>query len=331
MYYLTRLEQALKAGKLPAELGSMLHAFYFSYVEAAATNGYDRNIVEPLLKKFLELAVEQIHNPFSFELFHERVLTPFNYYEFGVEFIRPLVVQAKSKALYLNRVSHIADQLAQGDNVILLANHQTELDPQAISILLEKTHPRIAEEMIFVAGHRVVSDPLAIPFSMGRNLLCIYSKKHIEHDPSLKEERMAHNQRTMKRMVQLLSLGGKCIYVAPSGGRDRMDRHGKIDVAHFDPQSIEMFGLMAQKSGRKTHFYPLSLATYHLLPPPDDVKKELGEMRTTKATPIHMAFGAQINMDHFPGSDHADKKHKRKMRADYIWEQVHKEYLHINH
>ena len=71
-------------------------------------------------------------------------------------------IQEKSKVLHLNRVTHIAEQLAKGDNVILLANHQTELDPQAISLLLEKTHPRIAEEMIFVAGHRVVSDPLAI-------------------------------------------------------------------------------------------------------------------------------------------------------------------------
>lgn len=329
MYFLTRLEQAVKAGKLPSGSANMLREFYFSYVDAGEANGYERSVVEQLLKKFLDLAEEQVKHPFTFEPFHERVVTPFNYYQFGIEFIRPLVIQKSSKTLHLNRATQIGEQLAKGDNVILLANHQTELDPQAISLLLEKTHPRIAEEMIFVAGHRVVSDPLAIPFSMGRNLLCIYSKKHIDHDPSLKEERMQHNQRTMKRMSELLALGGKCIYVAPSGGRDRPDRHGVVDVAHFDPQSIEMFWLMAQKAGRPSHFYPLALATYHLLPPPNEVEKKLGEARVTKATPIHLAFGAQVNMEHFPGSDDPDKKHRRKLRAQYIWEQVCKDYQHI--
>lgn len=326
MYYLTRLEQAVKAGKLPSELAQMLQAFYSSYTNAAAANGYDRTAVELLLKKFLELAEEQQKHPHTFEAFHERVLIPFNYYQFGIDFIRPLVKMADSKVLHLERVDQIVAQLAKGENVILLANHQTELDPQAISILLEKTHPRLAEEMIFVAGHRVVSDPLAIPFSMGRNLLCIYSKKHVEHDPSLKEERLQHNQRTMKKMTQLLSLGGKCIYVAPSGGRDRPDRNGVVKVAQFDAQSIEMFSLMAQKAARTTHFYPLALATYHLLPPPNEVEKALGEARVTKATPIHLAFAPQVNMENFPGSDHADKKHRRQLRAQHIWEQVCKDY-----
>jgi glycerol-3-phosphate O-acyltransferase len=30
-----------------------------------------------------------------------------------------------------------------------------------------------------VAGDRVTTDLLAMPFSMGRNLLCIFSKKHV--------------------------------------------------------------------------------------------------------------------------------------------------------
>lgn len=319
MLFLTCIDQARRSGKLPPDLANTLHSFYSTYFEAAAANGYGHDHVELLLKRFLELVLEQIQKPFNFEPFHERVLIPFNYYQFGIDFIRPIVIRKHSKVLHEQRFDHIAHQLANGDNVILLANHQTELDPQAISVLLEKTHPHLAEEMVFVAGHRVISDPLAVPFSMGRNLLCIYSKKHIEHDPSKKEERMLHNQRTMNRMAQLMSLGGKCIYVAPSGGRDRADNHGIVDVAHFDPQSIEMFWLMAQKSGRKSHFYPLALATYHLLPPPEHVEKSLGEARHTKATSIGMACGPQINMEHFPGSDDSDKKQRRKLRAEHIW------------
>lgn len=330
MNFLTRVEQAAKAGKLSPELAGTLHSFHSCYLNAAAENGFDKHEAESTLKKFLDLVAEQLKNPYPFELFHERVMSPFNYYKFGIDFIRPLVIANQSKAMHLQHADSIVKQLANGDNVILLANHQIELDPQAISLLLEKTHPRLAEEMIFVAGHRVITDPLAAPFSMGRNLLCIYSKKHIELDPSLKEERQLHNQRTMNRMAQLLSLGGKCIYVAPSGGRDRPDKHGHVDVAHFDPSSIEMFWLMAQKSGHPTHFYPLALATFHLLPPPVQVEKELGERRVTKATPIHLAFGPEVDMERFPGSDDPDKKQRRKHRAQYIWEQVRNDYKHLS-
>ena len=51
----------------------------------------------------------------------------------------------------------------------------------------------LAEKVVFVAGHRVTTDPLAIPFSMGCNLLCIYSKKYIESPPELKAAKQQQN------------------------------------------------------------------------------------------------------------------------------------------
>ena len=60
----------------------------------------------------------------------------------------------------------------------MIGNHQTEADPQVLSLLLEtEGYEDTAEKTIFVAGHKVTTDPLAIPFSMGRNLLTIFSKK----------------------------------------------------------------------------------------------------------------------------------------------------------
>jgi glycerol-3-phosphate O-acyltransferase len=326
MGYLAQLEQALKNGKIDQNSAQTLHAFYSTYISAAESNQYPSSKVEPLLEQFLKMALKQIKDPFSFDSYHQRVTAPFNYYQFGLEFTRPLVISDSSQILHHNHLKKIVSQLAKGENVILLANHQTELDPQAISLALEKSYPNLAEEMIFVAGHRVVSDPLAIPFSMGRNLLCIYSKKYVEDDPETKADKLLHNQRTMKLMSQLLSEGGKCIYVAPSGGRDRLGPDGKIEVAPFDPQSIEMFWLMAQRADHPTHFYPLALSTYGLLPPPEQVEKQLGESRVTKATPIGLAFGPEIDMENFPGSDQGDKKVKRQRRAQFIWETVNKDY-----
>ena len=151
--------------------------------------------------------------------------------------------------------------------------------------------------MIFVAGERVVLDPLSIPFSLGRNLLCIYSKKHIGNQPELKEEKQNYNKRTMSLLSQLFQEGGKCIYVAPSGGRDRVNKNGEIEVAPFDAQSIEMMYLMSKKSSVHTHFYPLTLATYDRAPPPKVREKKIGESRLTSFGGIGAAFGEEIVME----------------------------------
>jgi glycerol-3-phosphate O-acyltransferase len=324
--YLDKLSACSSEGLISKETGDTLRDFYRSYLDAIREKGISEDSVNPVFEQFLDRVIEQIEHPYSFPPFHERIKKPFDYYSFGLNLLRPLVDFPHSRVVRLDIVDRMIDQLQQGHNVILLANHQTEPDPQAISLLLENTHPTFAEKMIFVAGHRVITDPLAIPFSMGRNLLCIYSKKHIDHPPELKADKLLHNQRTLKRMEELLAAGGKCIYVAPSGGRDRPNAAGDIDVAPFDPQSIEMFCLIAQKAKTPTHFYPLALSTYHLLPPPNSLKKELGEQRQAKCAPIRMAFNDEITMDTFPGSEHVDKKQKRLLRAEYIWNIVKDDY-----
>jgi glycerol-3-phosphate O-acyltransferase len=326
--FLAALDKAAKEGSIPEKVRTILWQFYQSY--RAATPRHDQNATHQLFLTYLKLIAEAICSPFAFEPYHKQIRQPFDYYTFGLDLLRPLVDQKHSTALGLNLAGDIDKHLAEGHNVILLANHQTEADPQAISLLLEKSHPKLAAEMIFVAGMRVLEDPLAAPGSMGRNLLCIYSKRYIDHPPELKHQKQLHNKQTMQRMAELLSGGGKCIYVAPSGGRDRRSEAGEIEVAPFDPQSIEMFYLMAEKAARPTHFYTLALATYELLPPPDTIQVELGEAREARAGAIHLAFGPEIPLT-FPGHDLGDKHARRKARAEYIFEQVKRDYLKLTH
>ncbi|MBI3211592.1 MAG: hypothetical protein HYZ47_02770 [Simkania negevensis] len=128
-------------------------------------------------------------------------------------------------------------------------------------------------------------------------------------------------------MAELLSDGGWAIYVAPSGGRDRPNKEGVVALAPFDPQSIEMFYLMAQKGKRPTHFYTLALSTYHLLPPPEAEEAELGEERITRGGAIHIGFGKEVDMENCPGVEKGqDKYEKRKIRAEYLWNLVQKDY-----
>ncbi|CAK9153229.1 unnamed protein product [Ilex paraguariensis] len=75
------------------------------------------------------------------------------------------------RSSYVGNISlfrEMEEKLQQGDNVILFSNHQTEADPAVIALLLEAKNPHIAENMIYVAGDRIITDPLCKPFSMGR-------------------------------------------------------------------------------------------------------------------------------------------------------------------
>lgn len=318
--FLELLEAHHKTALVPEKYLKIIRSFYLEYKKAVGSS-VDADLMFGALLKCIE---QQAKSPFIFEPFHRRVRVPFDYYQFGLDFINPLVDFPHSTLNGENVLKTIAHQIENKENVVFLANHQTEPDPQVISLLLQKEFPKLAEEMIFVAGERVITDPLAIPFSMGRNLLCIYSKRYIDHPPELKAEKQRHNKRTMELMSELLSEGGQAIYVAPSGGRDRRNRQGVIEVAPFDPQSVEMFYLMARRASRPTHFYPMALKTYFLLPPPDTVQVELGEHRLAQKAPVHIAIGSAIDME--APCTSKDKHERRQERATYIYNLVDKAY-----
>lgn len=315
-----KLKISFQEGWMSKKLYHLLLIFYQEY----------KNALHDLLPvhydgwfdSLLTLVREHDRTPFFFQPYHQKIRSPFDYYAFGNQFFKLLIDEKKSTILGKAHIEEVISSLARGENVIFLSNHQTEADPLALSVLLDTPYPGLVEDMIFVAGERVITDPLAIPFSMGRNLLCIYSKRHIDYPPGKKMEKQQHNKKTMMLMSLILKEGGKCIYVAPSGGRDRRNSQGEIEVARFDSQTIEMFYLMAQKAKTPTHFYPMALLTYDLFPPPETIQNELGEVRYAKRGPIHLAVGSSIDMEHFPGYDVPDKQVRRRARASHIWQLV---------
>lgn len=326
-HFIAKVESFVTSKVIPDKYLHIFREFSRSYGKVSFDHGKSPESCLAIFETFITLVKNIFETPFHFSPYHKRIRAPFDYYQFGIDFLRPLVDLTHSTVSGIETLDHIVSLLDKKENVILFANHQIEADPQAISVLLEHTHPQFAEDLIFVAGTRVTSDPLAIPFSMGRNLLCIHSKKYIAHPPEEKHEKQIYNKRTMERMVALLNEGGHAIYVAPSGGRDRANEQGEVEVTPFDPQSIEMFYLMAQKGKSPTHFFPLALSTYHLLPPPATIEVELGETRLTRGGAIHIHFGQEVSMESFPGSEKAtDKREKRRIRAHYFWNSVKEAY-----
>ncbi|MBJ7450144.1 MAG: 1-acyl-sn-glycerol-3-phosphate acyltransferase [Parachlamydiales bacterium] len=323
MKLLEKLQQYKDAGIIPEKYAQYITYFFQSFKDALKGIPFDFENQEERFLILLEIVKEQCLNPYKFELFHQKIVFPFDYHRFGIEIFRPLIDVEKSTINDETVLEKIVEQLDRKENAIFLANHQTETDPQLLSLLFEKRFSKLGEDLIYVAGERVTTDPLAIPFSMGCNLLCIYSKKYINYPQELKHQKQLHNQRSMRKMSELLSEGGKCIYVAPSGGRDRPNAQGVVEVAPFDPDSIEMFRLMANHAKNKTHFYPMALSTYDILPPPNTTDIELGEKRLTKRSDIHVAIGPECSMQI---DTTLEKQQRREALAHTIWSQVVKDY-----
>ena len=316
------LLKLLDSPLIPEHMKNEMKEFLVSYARAARANGHSLDIVLDRFTLFFKLVAEQMATPYQFQSFHTALRSPFDYYRFGLDFVRPLLDISHSTVRGKEELEKIQEAMQKKENAILFSNHQTEIDPQIISLLIEKEYPSLAENMIFVAGHRVITDPLAIPFSLGRNLLCIYSKKYLDQPPEQKSEKIRHNQKTLKVMEELLREGGKCIYIAPSGGRDRLKEEKVIEVAPFDPQSIEMLHLIAQRAKTKTHFHTLALSTYALLPPPAVPHQTIGELRSTLFSPAHLHFSPEWSFDKPEGQIVDDKKQERKIRALAMWQQV---------
>ncbi|MBM3191557.1 MAG: glycerol-3-phosphate acyltransferase, partial [Chlamydiae bacterium] len=202
---------------IPHRACVLVKTFFTSYV--AALQGTSHNLTDYLwiFLDYLDLIKKQIETPYAFEPYHKRLTTPYDYHLFGIEFFRPLIDEELSSLQGQDSLQELAHHVTEGGNVILFANHQIEADPQVLHLSLEKSHPELMSHLVFVAGERVITDPLAVPFSLGCNLLCIYSKRYIDYPPEKKTLKQHHNQRTMKLMHALLDEGGHCIYVAPSG------------------------------------------------------------------------------------------------------------------
>ena len=281
-------------GKLPPSFDSMCKDFVDEY----AGSLYDANTTPEVFKRNIvslfsqvELAVKQ---PYKFQPYHQSIREPFDYYKFGNDFLSPLIISEKSKLVGIENAKKIKDIIDKGENVVILSNHQTEADPQVLSILLENEGEdmrSLAENLVFIAGHKVTNDPIAIPFSMGRNLICIHSKKHIKNPPEDASRKQAENLESMKAMNSLISSEkGVAFWVAPSGGRDRPDQSGKFVVSPFDAKALDMFKLQAMQSKKPMHFFPMAMFTHQLIPPPKSVSSALGEERSAKRGGVSVAF-----------------------------------------
>jgi len=327
----TSLVHMLEAsGAAPPGFLGVVKGLQGQYAACAESAALDAKLADEYLATYIKLAIEQVQKPYVFPPYHASVRQPFDFYEFGKRFFAPMVDVGKSLVLGEELLAQVCAQLAVGDNVVLFANHQIEPDPTVLSLLLDAQFPTLVPSMISVAGDRVTTDPMAAPMSLGRNLLCIFSKRHIENPPELMEQKKQHNQRAMRVLGELLDVGGKCVWIAPSGGRDRptADSNGLVLPAAFDAKNIDMFRLLGMQAerkanGRVTHYYPLAMYTYPITPPPNQIGGKVGEERILRRKGVGIALGAEVDMKQ---ADGLPKGERRERLASAIFDEVTAQY-----
>lgn len=322
------IAKEVESGRLPERAGLGMEELYRNYRDAVISSGVENpvDVSVRVIATVLDRILLQFETPFTFTNYHPRMMEPYDYYTFGQNYVRPLIDYRNSYLGNLKVFDEIEKNLKEGHNVILLANHQTEADPAVMALLLEHSHPYLAENLIYVAGDRVVLDPFCKPFSMGRNLLCVYSKKHINDVPELAKMKARENQKTLIKMTMLLKKGGQLLWVAPSGGRDRPDPETNEWVpAAFDPSSVENMRRLAEAVRVPSHIHALSLLCYEIMPPPVQVEKALGERRAVGFSGVGLGVSERLDFDSIV-SQESDPSKARKACTDMAWNKVNEMY-----
>lgn len=307
---------------LSNEVYNHIRAFFHSYDKIHADQNLDSSEVISVLTEYLGMIKKELTSPTKFDIFHKREVAPVDYYSFAKRLLSPFIDKKSSKIFGKDNIEEILSILARGENVMLLSNHQAEGDPTLLAALLDDHYPNLIENMIAVAGSRVTTDPITIPLTRGQNLLCVYSKKYFEIYADRKKEMQQHNSSSMLALRHVLNEGGKLVFVAPSGGRDRKDADGNLTPAPFDPESIELMRLVGAKSKKKTHYFPLAVYTYDILPPPEKIKKAIGEQRKMCHSPVHVNFGKEYLMSVPSAEEKKEKQSFRKKQAGTIHKAV---------
>ena len=104
-----------------------LYTNYKGAILSSGLPGATEDYVARVMAAVCERVLVQFKQPFIFPSFHQRILEPYDYYAFGQRWIRGLVDFSKSMLGHQDLFEQVQRQLAAGENVVLLGNHQSEV------------------------------------------------------------------------------------------------------------------------------------------------------------------------------------------------------------
>ena len=132
------IKAASALAKAPPQFASQMKGFLNDYKQSNIDANESPLQYKTNLLTFLKSILESYQNPYPFKPFHQAIREPFDYYTWGNNFLKPLIIKEQSKLEGSNNFEDLQQRLNKGENVVILSNHQTEADPQVH--LLPTTH-----------------------------------------------------------------------------------------------------------------------------------------------------------------------------------------------
>src|SRR5205823_4279905 len=114
--FYSKLEQYVKEGSIPPKYADIIEQFYLCYQEAISSAEGPADYHHDVFVTLLTLIKEQCQNPFDFQPYHALIRKPFDYYQFGLDLVKPLVDLPHSTVSGMDHLKHIADSLEKGEN-----------------------------------------------------------------------------------------------------------------------------------------------------------------------------------------------------------------------
>ncbi|KAL0650123.1 hypothetical protein Bca4012_092814 [Brassica carinata] len=306
-----------EAGTLPPNVASGMEELYWNYKNAVLSSGAsaaDETVISNMSLAFDRMLLG-VEHPYTFNPYHKAIREPFDYFHFVHTYIRPLIDFKNSYVGNASIFSELEDKIRQGHNIVLISNHQSEADPAVISLLLEAQCPYIGENIVSLRA---------------MNLICVYSKNHMNDDPELVDMKRKANTRSLKEMATLLRSGSQLIWIAPSGGRDRPNPStGEWFPAPFDPSSVDNMRRLVEHSGTPGHIYPMSLLCYDIMPPPPKVEKEIGERRLVGFHGTGLSVAPEISFSDVT-SDCNNPNEAKEAYSQALYKSVNEQYKTLN-
>src|SRR5690606_10868542 len=85
------LKSFMKKYNIPDPLQDILTGFIDDYLAIVREREGDLEKALVILSTFVALVEDEIGDPFIFQPYHQRIDSPFDYYHFGMDLLRPLV------------------------------------------------------------------------------------------------------------------------------------------------------------------------------------------------------------------------------------------------
>lgn len=112
------IKQKVIDGQIPQSFVTLMGSFFDEYTQSCIESNETPENFKKNIFSFLKYVQDAISQPYKFQPFHQAITSPIDYYTFGNNFIKPLIITEQSKLFGEENVKAMVEVLAKGMHVL---------------------------------------------------------------------------------------------------------------------------------------------------------------------------------------------------------------------